>query len=217
MIKKNHKNGLIFYQSDILQVSHALFTRHGGVSNRPYSYLNCSHGVGDDTATVSMNRQRMKIHRKRIEISSHDDSEYLKLKEKEIRLQKKLEEIDRKIRFYPTVLSFPWAVSKKITYRHRKTETLQELLKKLMEHLQEIKTSGSIEANENIDDSIALLKSALKSQESIQRILWRDSIYKRIEKIGQLPELLDLINNINRRLDFQKREGGNESQNSESV
>jgi hypothetical protein len=159
----------------------------------------------------------MKIHRKRIEISSHDDSEYLKLKEKEIRLQKKLEEIDRKIRFYPTVLSFPWAVSKKITYRHRKTETLQELLKKLMEHLQEIKTSGSIEANENIDDSIALLKSALKSQESIQRILWRDSIYKRIEKIGQLPELLDLINNINRRLDFQKREGGNESQNSESV
>jgi YfiH family protein len=59
MIKKIHQKGLIFYQSDSLQVPHALFTRHGGAGNRPFSSLNCSHGVGDDTATVLMNRQRM--------------------------------------------------------------------------------------------------------------------------------------------------------------
>jgi YfiH family protein len=59
MIKKIQQKGLIFYQSTILHIPHALFTRHGGAGNRPYSSLNCSHGVGDESATVSMNRRRM--------------------------------------------------------------------------------------------------------------------------------------------------------------
>jgi len=60
MIKKIQQKGLIFYQSDILNIPHALFTRHGGVGNRPYSSLNCSHDVDDDPGTVSENRRRMK-------------------------------------------------------------------------------------------------------------------------------------------------------------
>ena len=35
-------------------------SRHGGVSLAPFDSMNCSHGVGDTTAAVAANRERVK-------------------------------------------------------------------------------------------------------------------------------------------------------------
>lgn len=54
---------LIAYQFDGLypfaEVTHAVFTRHGGVSRGPYASLNLSRAVGDDPAAVTENNRRM--------------------------------------------------------------------------------------------------------------------------------------------------------------
>lgn len=42
-----------------LRVSHAVFTRHGGVSAAPFATLNASVAVGDDAAAVRENKRRM--------------------------------------------------------------------------------------------------------------------------------------------------------------
>ena len=54
---------LIAYQFDGLypfaEVTHAVFTRHGGVSRGPYASLNLSRAVGDDPEAVAENNRRM--------------------------------------------------------------------------------------------------------------------------------------------------------------
>lgn len=52
----SQNNGLRFYQFDSLQVRHAVFTRHGGVSPEPWSSLNLGGTVGDDIERVRKNR-----------------------------------------------------------------------------------------------------------------------------------------------------------------
>ena len=49
-------NGLSYYQFASLQVKHAIFTRHGGVSPEPWGTLNVGGTVGDDLARVRRNR-----------------------------------------------------------------------------------------------------------------------------------------------------------------
>ena len=51
-------NGLRYFQFDTLQVRHALFTRHGGVSPSPWNSLNVGGSVGDDKGNVRKNRLR---------------------------------------------------------------------------------------------------------------------------------------------------------------
>ncbi len=60
MITETRSNGLLFYQSDLLTISHAMFSRHGGKSRGLFSSLNCSHNVGDDPASVTGNRELMR-------------------------------------------------------------------------------------------------------------------------------------------------------------
>ncbi len=50
-------NGIRYYQFDALQVRHALFTRHGGISPEPWGSLNVGGTVGDDLARVYENRR----------------------------------------------------------------------------------------------------------------------------------------------------------------
>ncbi len=57
MITQRRKHGLLFYQSDILAIPHAMFSRHGGRSTAPFSSLNCSYTVGDDPSAVEGNRE----------------------------------------------------------------------------------------------------------------------------------------------------------------
>lgn len=54
----NQSDGLRFYQFDIFSknVLNAVFTRQGGISPEPWSSLNLSISVGDDTARVAENR-----------------------------------------------------------------------------------------------------------------------------------------------------------------
>lgn len=52
--------GVSRYKSEMLQLPHAMFTRRGGTSSQPFASLNLSHGVGDDPASVTDNRQRIK-------------------------------------------------------------------------------------------------------------------------------------------------------------
>jgi YfiH family protein len=56
------QDGVIFYRFEglarELAVSHAVFTRHGGVSRAPYATLNLGHTVGDDLDAVTINHQR---------------------------------------------------------------------------------------------------------------------------------------------------------------
>ncbi len=59
MITKNQKDGLIFYQSNFLNIPHAMFTRCGGCSPAPYESLNCSYTGGDNPSMVEKNRKRM--------------------------------------------------------------------------------------------------------------------------------------------------------------
>jgi len=49
-------NGIRYLQFDTLQIRHALFTRHGGVSPDPWGSLNVGGTVGDDLARVRANR-----------------------------------------------------------------------------------------------------------------------------------------------------------------
>src|SRR5215208_703769 len=49
-------NGLCYLQFDSLNVKHAIFTRHGGVSPEPWGSLNVGGTVGDDLARVRQNR-----------------------------------------------------------------------------------------------------------------------------------------------------------------
>lgn len=53
-------NGLRFYKFDIFSenITHAVFTRHGGVSPSPWGSLNFSISVGDDRQNVATNRAR---------------------------------------------------------------------------------------------------------------------------------------------------------------
>lgn len=50
------QNGLRFYQFDSLDVKHAVFTRHGGLSPEPWKSLNLSGTVGDEVERVRGNR-----------------------------------------------------------------------------------------------------------------------------------------------------------------
>lgn len=52
----SQNNGLRFYQFDSLRVSHAVFTRHGGVSPEPWNSLNLGGTVGDEIERVRKNR-----------------------------------------------------------------------------------------------------------------------------------------------------------------
>ena len=49
-------NGLCYLQFDSLNVKHAVFTGHGGVSPEPWGSLNVGGTVGDDLARVRENR-----------------------------------------------------------------------------------------------------------------------------------------------------------------
>src|SRR5215211_273469 len=49
-------SGLCYLQFDSLNVKHAAFTRHGGVSPEPWGSLNVGGTVGDDPARVRENR-----------------------------------------------------------------------------------------------------------------------------------------------------------------
>src|SRR5215208_5003261 len=49
-------NGLCYLQFDSLNVKHAVFTRHGGISPEPWGSLNVGGTVGDDLARVRENR-----------------------------------------------------------------------------------------------------------------------------------------------------------------
>jgi len=60
MVHKRYKDGLLLYRSDILNIPHAMFARHGGCSPPPYDSLNCSYGVGDDFTLVKKNRNRIR-------------------------------------------------------------------------------------------------------------------------------------------------------------
>lgn len=40
-------------------ITHAIFTRHGGISAVPYASLNVSSSIGDDAGAVSVNRDRV--------------------------------------------------------------------------------------------------------------------------------------------------------------
>jgi polyphenol oxidase len=62
-MKKVSKQGLVFYQSEILLragVENYFLTRLGGFSQGPFSELNLSFRVGDDPATVKKNYQKVK-------------------------------------------------------------------------------------------------------------------------------------------------------------
>lgn len=50
------QNGLRFYQFDSLDVRHAVFTRHGGLSPEPWKSLNLGGTVGDEIERVRGNR-----------------------------------------------------------------------------------------------------------------------------------------------------------------
>ncbi|MBK9008308.1 MAG: peptidoglycan editing factor PgeF [Anaerolineae bacterium] len=50
-------NGLRYYQFESLNTRHAVFTRHGGASPKPWGSLNVGGTVGDDLDRVRKNRQ----------------------------------------------------------------------------------------------------------------------------------------------------------------
>ncbi len=49
-------NGLSYFQFESLEIKHAVFTRHGGVSPEPWGSLNVGGTVGDDLERVRENR-----------------------------------------------------------------------------------------------------------------------------------------------------------------
>ena len=52
------KNGLRYFQFETLDVRHAVFSRHGGVSPEPWNSLNVGGSVGDELANIRENRLR---------------------------------------------------------------------------------------------------------------------------------------------------------------
>jgi YfiH family protein len=52
----SRQNGLRYFQFDSLNVRHAVFTRHGGVSPEPWRSLNLGGTVGDEIERVRKNR-----------------------------------------------------------------------------------------------------------------------------------------------------------------
>jgi len=50
------QNGILYYQFDALNVRHAVFSRHGGVSAEPWASLNVGGTVGDNIEHVRRNR-----------------------------------------------------------------------------------------------------------------------------------------------------------------
>lgn len=52
-------NGLVYYQFNSLAVNHAVFTRHGGVSEAPWASLNLGGNVGDSPEAVAENYRRI--------------------------------------------------------------------------------------------------------------------------------------------------------------
>ena len=60
MLSTNSRNGLQWYSSSKIPVSHGMFSRSGGKSNGDHSSLNLSFGVGDSEENVLNNRERAK-------------------------------------------------------------------------------------------------------------------------------------------------------------
>jgi polyphenol oxidase len=58
-----HAGGVEYYSFDLLapwpDLTHAVFTRRGGVSRPPFDTLNASRAVGDEPGAVAVNHQRM--------------------------------------------------------------------------------------------------------------------------------------------------------------
>lgn len=52
------KNGLRYFQFESLDVRHAVFSRHGGVSPEPWNSLNVGGSVGDEIENIRENRLR---------------------------------------------------------------------------------------------------------------------------------------------------------------
>ncbi len=61
-MQRVNQDGIVFYRFEDLArepgLDHALFTRHGGVSQPPFATLNMGHTVGDDVSAVQRNHQR---------------------------------------------------------------------------------------------------------------------------------------------------------------
>jgi YfiH family protein len=53
----SQQSGLRYYQFDTLNIRHAIFTRHGGTSQGPWSSLNVGGTVGDEIEHVRENRR----------------------------------------------------------------------------------------------------------------------------------------------------------------
>ena len=56
------KNGLTYYQFGLFEgypIQHAIFTRHGGVSPRPYDSLNIGGNLGDQDENIIENKKRI--------------------------------------------------------------------------------------------------------------------------------------------------------------
>ncbi|MCC6500621.1 MAG: peptidoglycan editing factor PgeF [Anaerolineales bacterium] len=51
------RDGIRFYQFEMLSARHAVFTRHGGISPKPWGSLNVGGTVGDDLERVKKNRR----------------------------------------------------------------------------------------------------------------------------------------------------------------
>ncbi|MCF6186526.1 MAG: polyphenol oxidase family protein, partial [Desulfobulbaceae bacterium] len=60
MLSTNSRNGIQWYSSSKIPVSHGMFTSHGGTSEGEYDSLNLSFGVGDNKENVPNNRERVK-------------------------------------------------------------------------------------------------------------------------------------------------------------
>ncbi len=62
-MQRIQKGTVVFYLSEVLQpfsnITHAVTTRHGGVSPAPFDTLNLGSTVGDDSANVRENWQRL--------------------------------------------------------------------------------------------------------------------------------------------------------------
>lgn len=62
-MQRHTRDSLAYYTFDTLtqthQLNHAITTRHGGTSHVPFHSLNLSHAVGDNSANVAANLERL--------------------------------------------------------------------------------------------------------------------------------------------------------------
>lgn len=58
LMKQYQQNNIIYFQFENLPITHAVFSRCGGRSKRPFDTLNLSASVNDDLTTVYGNRRR---------------------------------------------------------------------------------------------------------------------------------------------------------------